>query len=182
MTSFHSDPLGALASRPGAASPAPPATHCGASRSRPRDDARARRPRPAALRRSRRRRAPARCRRCRASTSSRSISSRARRVELAALGVKAVLLFGIPDCEGPARPREPRRRRRRAAGDRGAQGRAPRPRRHDRRLPLRVHGSRPLRAARRRRLRAERRDAGGPRGASRSRTARPAPTSSRRAG
>ena len=76
-------------------------------------------------------------------------------VELAALGVKAVLLFGIPDSKDPLGLE--------SHADDGVVQQAvaalkdarPDSGCHDRRLSLRVHGSRPLRAARRRRRRAD---------------------------
>ena len=67
--------------------------------------------------------------------------------EIAALGIPAVLLFGIParkDDEGSGAWDEDGRR---PAGDARDQGRPSRPARDRRPLPLRVHEPRPLRAA-----------------------------------
>ena len=71
--------------------------------------------------------------------------------EIAAAGVGAVLLFGVPGRQGRVRHRRLRRRGRRADGGAGAQGGPPRPGRDHRRLPLRVHLARPLRLRPRRR-------------------------------
>ena len=93
--------------------------------------------------------------------------------ELAALGIKAVLLFGIPAAKDPLGLESHAEDGVVQQAIRGAQGREPGARRHDRRLPVRVHGSRPLRAPRRRRLRPERRDARDPRPHRRLARARP---------
>ena len=78
--------------------------------------------------------------------------------ELASLGVRAVLLFGIPEEKDEEGSGAWDARRDRAAGAPGAAGRGARADARHRRLPLRVHEPRPLRRAPRRRGR-ERRDA-----------------------
>ena len=145
----------------------------------PRDDARAVRLHRAALRRARARASASPSRRCRAST--------ATSPDLAGKDAKALAVARRPlgdplrdprpegrDGHVVGRPRGPG-----LPGRPGDQGREPEDGRHDRRLPLRVHGPRPLRRHRRarpstttRRSRSSR-----PR---RSRTRRRAPTSSRR--
>ena len=86
--------------------------------------------------------------------------------EVAAAGVRAVLLFGIPVAEGRVRDPGLRRRGRGPDGGPGAEGGPPRGRRDHRCLPLRVHGQRAVRRrprgppARRRRQRPHGRAAG----------------------
>ena len=67
-----------------------------------------------------------------------------------ALGVPAVILFGIPDHKDAVGSPGYDPRRHRPARHPGAEARAPRAARLDRRLPLRVHQPRPLRRADRR--------------------------------
>ena len=71
--------------------------------------------------------------------------------EIAAAGVGAILLFGVPVDQGRDRLGRLRRRGHRADGGAGAEGGPPRPDRDHRRLPLRVHLARPLRLRPRRR-------------------------------
>ena len=100
--------------------------------------------------------------------------------ELASLGVRAVLLFGIPEEKDEEGSGAWDSRRDRPAGAAGAAGRGPGPDARHRRLSLRVHEPRPLRGAPRRRGR-ERRDARAARAHGGRATSRRAPTSSRRA-
>ena len=122
-----------------------------------------------------------RSRRCRASSASAPDEAVVDARRLAALGVGGVILFGLPAARTPSGPAPGSRTgssRRRSARLRDA---GPRPRRHRRHVPVRVHRPRPLRPAPpRRRRRQRRRDrAASPRRPSR--RPRPAPTSSRRA-
>ena len=159
--------------------PAPPARHAGAARPRARDAAGPGRLRPAAVRRGgpRRPRADRRDARRRPAVDRRAPSPRPARPR--ALGIPAVLLFGIPahkDEEGSG-----------AWDDEGVvqladardQGRPPRPARHRRPVPVRVHEPRPLRPAARRRLGRQRRERRAARAHRASRRRAPAPTSSR---
>ena len=77
--------------------------------------------------------------------------------ELVALGVKSVILFGIPEAKDDEGSRRVDRRRDRAAGAARAAAALPGARAAHRRLPLRVHEPRPLRRGRRRRRGRQRR-------------------------
>ena len=80
--------------------------------------------------------------------------------EIAALGIPAVLLFGIPAAQGRARAPAPGTTRASSSSPtRAIKARPPGPPRHHRRLPVRVHRPRPLRRAARRRRGRQRRDA-----------------------
>ena len=70
--------------------------------------------------------------------------------EVVKLGVKAVLLFGIPERQGPRQRRRLRPRGHRPEAIRAIKRRVPGSRGHHRRVPVRVHRSRPLRRAPRR--------------------------------
>ena len=98
-----------------------------------------------------------------------------------ALGIPAVLLFGLPAEQGRGGLRRLGRRGRRPARHARDQGRAPRPAGDHRRLPVRVHEPRPLRRAARRRRGRQRRDARAARPHRGLPGRAPAPTSSRRA-
>ena len=79
--------------------------------------------------------------------------------EAAALGIPAVLLFGLPGRQGRGGLGRVGRRGRHPARHARDQGRAPRPAGHHRPLPVRVHEPRPLRRAARRRRGRQRRHA-----------------------
>ena len=78
--------------------------------------------------------------------------------EAHALGIPAVLLFGIPAAQGRGGLGRLGRRGRRPARHARDQGRPPRRARHRRPVPVRVHEPRPLRPAARRRVGRQRRE------------------------